>query len=150
MADTEPTLPRLFRRTAQDRPDGDCVVFPDSRRSYREVDDAAVAVARSLRALGIRPGDAIGALAEALAEHRLAWHAAREDGDFGRILQAELRYAEAAAEVARALRARGEPDDAVEAYLKAKRREIDTWAPFALPSLRRWGVFAKGRTITRR
>lgn len=92
-----------------------------------------------------RHGHAIGALAEALAEHRLAWHAAREDGDFGRILQAELRYAEAATDISRALRARGEPDDAVEAYLKAKRREIDTWAPFALPSLRRWGVFAKNR-----
>ena len=97
-----------------------------------------------------RHGHAIGALTEALAEHRLAWHAAREDGDFGRILQAELRYAAAAAAVAGALRARGEPDDAVEAYLKAKRREIDTWAPFALPSLRRWGVFTKGRPVPRR
>jgi hypothetical protein len=97
-----------------------------------------------------RHGHAIGALTEALSEHRLAWHAAREDGDFGRILQAELRYAEAAADVARALRARGEQDDAVEAYLRAKRREIDAWAPFALPSLRRWGVFAGGRPIARR
>ena len=98
-----------------------------------------------------RHGHAIGALTEALAEHRLAWHAAREDGDFGRILQSELRYAEAAAAVAGALRARGESDDAVEAYLKAKRREIDTWAPFALPSLRRWGVFARGgRPVPRR
>jgi len=97
-----------------------------------------------------RHGHAIGGLTESLAEHRLAWHAAREDGDFGRILQAELRYAEAADAVAGALRARGETDDAVEAYLKAKRREIDTWAPFALPSLRRWGVFAKGRLASRR
>ncbi len=102
--------------------------------------------AATLQRIEARHGHAIGALIETLAEHRLAWHAAREDGDFGRILQAELRYAEAAAAVAGALRARGEPDDAVEAYLKAKRREIDTWAPFALPSLRRWGVFAKGRT----
>ena len=100
--------------------------------------------AATLQRIEARHGHAIGALAEALAEHRLAWHAAREDGDFGRILQAELRYAEAAADISRALRARGEPDDAVEAYLKAKRREIDTWAPFALPSLRRWGVFANG------
>ena len=102
--------------------------------------------AATLQRIEARHGHAVGALTEALAEHRLAWHAAREDGDFGRILQAELRYAEAAAAVAGALRARGEPDDAVEAYLKAKRREIDTWAPFALPSLRRWGVFAKGWT----
>lgn len=95
-------------------------------------------------------GHAIGGLTEALAEHRLAWHAAREDGDFGRILQAELRYAEAAAAVADALRARGEPDDVVDAYLNAKRVEIDTWAPFALPSLRRWGVFSNGRAASRR
>ena len=103
-----------------------------------------------LQRIEARHGGAIGALTETLAEHRLAWHAAREDGDFGRILQAELRYAEAAAAVSGALRARGEPDDAVDAYLKAKRREIDTWAPFALPSLRRWGVFAKGRPALRR
>ncbi|MBD0275424.1 MAG: hypothetical protein ICV73_26280 [Acetobacteraceae bacterium] len=99
----------------------------------------------ALQRIDARHGHAIGALTESLAEHRLAWHAAREDGDFGRILQAELRYAEAARAVADALRARGETDDAVEAYLKAKRREIDAWAPFALPSLRRWGVFANGR-----
>ena len=103
-----------------------------------------------LQRIEARHGHAIGALTEALSEHRLAWHAAREDGDFGRILQAELRYAEAAADVARALRARGEPDDAVDAYLRAKRREIDAWAPFALPSLRRWGVFAGARQVARR
>jgi hypothetical protein len=103
-----------------------------------------------LQRIEARHGHAIGTLAEALSEHRLAWHAAREDGDFGRILQAELRYAEAAADVARALKARGEPDDAVEAYLRAKRREIDAWAPFALPSLRRWGVFTKVRPVARR
>lgn len=103
-----------------------------------------------LQRIETRHGHAIGALTEALSEHRLAWHAAREDGDFGRILQSELRYAEAAADVARALRARGEPDDAVEAYLRAKRREIDAWAPLALPSLRRWGVFANARPISRR
>jgi len=102
-----------------------------------------------LQRIEARHGHAIGALTEALSEHRLAWHAAREDGDFGRILQAELRYAAAAADVARALRARGESDDAVETYLRAKRREIDAWAPFALPSLRRWGVFARVRPMAR-
>jgi hypothetical protein len=110
------------------------------------VADGATAAVQRIEA---RHGHSIGALAEALAEHRLAWHAAREDGDFARILQAELRYAEAAAAIADALRARGEPDDAVDAYLKAKRREIDAWAPYALPSLRRWGVFAKGRSAPR-
>lgn len=103
----------------------------------------------ALQRIEARHGHAIGALTEALSEHRLAWHAAREDGDFGRILQAELRYAAAAADVARALRARGESDDAVETYLRAKRREIDAWAPFALPSLRRWGVFARVRPMAR-
>ena len=109
-----------------------------------------VADGAAVQRIEARHGHAIGALTEALAEHRLAWHAAREDGDFGRILQAELRYAEAAAAVADALRARGEPDDAVEAYLQGKRREIDAWAPFALPSLRRWGVFSRKRAVARR
>jgi hypothetical protein len=108
------------------------------------------ATGAAVQRIEARHGHALGALTEALAEHRLSWHAAREDGDFGRILQAELRYAEAAAAVADALRARGEPDDVVDAYLKAKRREIDTWAPYALPSLRRWGVFAKARPVARR
>lgn len=99
----------------------------------------------ALRRIETRHGQAIGALTEELSEHRLAWHAAREDGDFGRILQAELRYAETAGAIADLLRARGEPEDEIDAYLKAKRREIDAWAPFALPSLRRWGVFANGR-----
>lgn len=96
-----------------------------------------------LQRIEARHGHAIGALTEALSEHRLGWHAARDDGDFGRILQSELRYAEAAADVAAALRARGVQQDAIDAYLQAKRREIDAWAPLALPSLRRWGVFPK-------
>ncbi|GAA4789466.1 class I adenylate-forming enzyme family protein [Actinomycetospora chlora] len=62
VTDTVPTLPRLFARAAGTSPDRDCVVFPDGRRSYGEVDAAAVAVARSLVALGVRPGDAVGAL----------------------------------------------------------------------------------------
>lgn len=99
-----------------------------------------------LKRIEARHGLVIDGLVETLSEHRLAWHAAREDGDFGRILQAELRYAEAAAAIAGALRARGEPDDVVESYLRAKRLEIDAWAPFALPSLRRWGVFAKPKS----
>ena len=98
----------------------------------------------TLRRIEARHGQAIGVRAEELSEHRLSWHAAREDGDFGRILQAELRYAETAEEIAEMLRARGEPDTEVDAYLDAKRREIDAWAPFALPSLRRCGVFANG------
>ncbi|WP_433031747.1 AMP-binding protein [Actinomycetospora sp. CA-053990] len=62
MVDTLPTLPRLFEQAARECPDGDCVVFPTVRESYREVEEAAVEVARSLVALGVRPGDAVGVL----------------------------------------------------------------------------------------
>ncbi|GLZ50186.1 AMP-dependent synthetase [Actinomycetospora sp. NBRC 106375] len=62
MVDTVPTLPRLFARTVRAHPDHDCVVLPGVRASYREVDEAAVDVARSLVALGVRPGDAVGVL----------------------------------------------------------------------------------------
>jgi hypothetical protein len=123
-------------------------MLPHARtRTYATAPAHLGTAGAAVQRIEARHGHAIGALTEALAEHRLSWHAAREDGDFGRILQAELRYAEAAAAVADALRARGERDDAVDAYLKAKRREIDTWAPYALPSLRRWGVFAGARSV---
>jgi len=68
---------------------------------------------------------AIADLAEELARRRRTWIAAREHGEFARILQAELRYAETAAALAARLRQRGESEATVEAYLTAKRREND-------------------------
>ena len=56
------TLPGIFERSARDHPDDDCIVFPDVRRSYRQVHASAVEVARALTAAGIGPGDAVGTL----------------------------------------------------------------------------------------
>ena len=80
-----------------------------------------------LRHIEARHRAAIGDLAEELARHRRAWIAAREHGEFARILQAELRYAATASLLAARLRQRGESEATVEAYLTAKRRECDRW-----------------------
>ena len=52
----------LVDRAAAERPDGDAVVFPDERASYRELAALTDRCARSLRALGVEPGDKVGIL----------------------------------------------------------------------------------------
>lgn len=43
-------------------PDKDFIVFPDARRSYRQVHERAVEIAKSLIALGVEPRDRVGVL----------------------------------------------------------------------------------------
>jgi fatty-acyl-CoA synthase len=62
MAEDVLTIPGLVRRAARRYPDNDSFVFPDARQSYAELESSAVDVARALTALGIGPGDAVGAL----------------------------------------------------------------------------------------
>lgn len=52
----------LIVRGASLHPDRDVFVFPDERRSYREMEQRATEVATSLLALGVRPGDHVGIL----------------------------------------------------------------------------------------
>ncbi len=56
------TLGDLLLLAADDRPDGDAVVFPDQRQSFSELADQAYRRARGLQALGVRPGDHVGLL----------------------------------------------------------------------------------------
>lgn len=56
------TFGDLLYRGAIRHPDRDCIVFPEVRRSYRELADRATEVARSLRALGVERGDHVGIL----------------------------------------------------------------------------------------
>ncbi|MDX6584678.1 MAG: fatty-acyl-CoA synthase [Solirubrobacterales bacterium] len=62
MADTVLTVPGLVARAARRHPDNDSFVFPDVRQSYRQLEESAVAVARSLTASGVGPGDSVGTL----------------------------------------------------------------------------------------
>jgi acyl-CoA synthetase (AMP-forming)/AMP-acid ligase II len=49
--------------TAADRwPNNDAIVFPDARRTYREMADRSYEVARALVAMGIEPGQHVGIL----------------------------------------------------------------------------------------
>jgi fatty-acyl-CoA synthase len=56
------TMGDLLMRSAQRRPEHEAVVFPGVRLTYAQVRERAVAAARSLTALGVRPGDRVGLL----------------------------------------------------------------------------------------
>jgi fatty-acyl-CoA synthase len=56
------TVPALLERSARLHPDNDSVVFAGARQTYAELERSALGVARSLTALGIGRGDAVGAL----------------------------------------------------------------------------------------
>ncbi|MCZ4551428.1 class I adenylate-forming enzyme family protein [Gordonia rubripertincta] len=55
-----PTVPALIARATSLFPDNDSFVFPESRQTYAELEQSAVDVARSMTAMGIGPGDAVG------------------------------------------------------------------------------------------
>jgi fatty-acyl-CoA synthase len=53
-------LGQLLLRSARRSPDKEALVFPDVRITYRELADTAWGVARSLLALGVKPGEHVG------------------------------------------------------------------------------------------
>jgi fatty-acyl-CoA synthase len=62
------TIADLLVRAATRDPDGDCVVFPNERTSYRVQLDRAVQAARSLAALGVEKGDHVAMVLPNMAE----------------------------------------------------------------------------------
>lgn len=56
------TLGDLLLRAAGTAPERDALVLPDDRANYGRLSDGAVRTARSLHALGVRPGDHVGIL----------------------------------------------------------------------------------------
>lgn len=56
------TVAGLIERAARRHPDADAIVFPHDRQTYAELQRSALDVARSLTALGIGEGDAVGTL----------------------------------------------------------------------------------------
>ena len=53
---------QVLLRSARRAPDHEALVFPDERLTYRELADRSWAVARSLAALGVEPGEHVGVL----------------------------------------------------------------------------------------
>src|SRR3954454_20193634 len=53
-------LGQLLLRSARRSPDKEALVFPDARITYRGLADTAWGVARSLLALGVKPGEHVG------------------------------------------------------------------------------------------
>src|SRR3954465_4289032 len=51
---------KLLLRSARRTPDKEALVFPDERLTYRDLADRAWGVARSLLALGVKPGEHVG------------------------------------------------------------------------------------------
>jgi fatty-acyl-CoA synthase len=62
MADNGVTIPALVRHAARRHPDNDSFIFPEAGQTYAELERSATEVARSLTALGIGRGDAVGAV----------------------------------------------------------------------------------------
>ncbi len=56
------TLGDLLLRAANEYPETDAIVFPDSRQTYAELVERAYQRARGLQALGVQPGDHVGLL----------------------------------------------------------------------------------------
>jgi fatty-acyl-CoA synthase len=56
------TFGDLLLKAADRWPDNDAIVFPDSRRTYRQAVAKAYEIARSLTALGVKPGQHVGIL----------------------------------------------------------------------------------------
>ena len=56
------TLGDLLLKAADEHPQSDAVVLPDARQTYADLAQAALRRARSLRAMGVRPGDHVGIL----------------------------------------------------------------------------------------
>src|SRR5690606_7119941 len=56
------TFGDLLLKAADRWPDNDAIVLPDGRRTYRETVAKAYEIARSLIALGVRPGQHVGIL----------------------------------------------------------------------------------------
>lgn len=56
------TLGAMLRGTAAARGDADALVFPDQRRSHKQLNEAARAWAKALVAMGVAPGDNVGIL----------------------------------------------------------------------------------------
>lgn len=65
---TEPAQPplntfgALLSHAAEEWPDRDAIIFPGHRRTYRELNDAAMVQAKQLMSLGVQPGDHVGIL----------------------------------------------------------------------------------------
>jgi fatty-acyl-CoA synthase len=58
----------LLLRAAERDPDHEALVFPQRRLTYAQLEDRALAAARSLRALGVGPGSHVGVLMANCAE----------------------------------------------------------------------------------
>ena len=55
-------LGHLLLRSARRDPEREALVFPDARLTYRQLTDRAWGIAKSLLALGVRPGEHVGFL----------------------------------------------------------------------------------------
>lgn len=59
------TVPGLLDERAAAQPDAVAIVFPNARVTYRELAERTLLAARSLRSLGVGPGDKVGLLRHA-------------------------------------------------------------------------------------
>ena len=109
------TLGDLVDRTAEWRGEHEALVFPDARVRYDELAGLIDGYARSLRALGVGPGDHVGILMPNRLEFVLALFGAAKLGAVvvpvnGRFKSHELGHVVAHADLRTLLVASGPPD----------------------------------------
>ena len=109
------TLGDLVDRTAEWRGDHEALVFPDARVRYAELAGLIDGYARSLRALGVGPGDHVGILMPNRLEFVLALFGAAKLGAVvvpvnGRFKSHELGHVVAHADLRTLVVASGPPD----------------------------------------
>jgi acyl-CoA synthetase (AMP-forming)/AMP-acid ligase II len=78
--DYPPTVPQLLRAGRNRHPTNDCVVTPESRLTYAELDDLSGRLAARLVGIGVEKGSRLGLLFPNGAEWILAWAAATRIG----------------------------------------------------------------------
>ncbi len=90
------TLGDLLLLAADRYPDATALILPDSRMSYRELAECALARARGLLALGVRPGEHVGLLLPTCAEFVEFLFASALAGAVAVPMNARYRYNELA------------------------------------------------------
>ena len=141
------TLGDLVDRTAEWRGDHEALVFPDARVRYAELAGLIDGYARSLRALGVGPGDHVGILMPNRLEFVLALFGAAKLGAVvvpvnGRFKSHELGHVVAHADLRTLVVASGPPDTpdypamVAELFPEASRQDPRALALDAAPRLR--------------
>lgn len=87
---TVATIGDSLERAAAEQPDGEAIVFPNERATYRQLASRAEVLARGLLSLGVEPGDKVGILLPPCVTNLAAFVAVTNIG--GVVVPINLRF----------------------------------------------------------